>query len=305
MVAESAVSLYMHEIAMHIDNNNDSAGIPPGNSSRPGSSSGSLDMSVIEYTKDALSACFEAIDAIIGKFLSFEIATIHSLPVSYFVRVGYAVVVLIKMYFAASNNSSPFGGVINADAMKVEEKLRELGEKFKQASVDNKSRPSAKFLMVLNMLKSWFGRKRQGMAAAGDQAARAGPSSSIPAEEEQTDKRSKPNGSQERKDHTQVDNTPLQLLSELATGESRDQDNNWTQYPEATNGWEQPTSSYVTTNPTSQQLDPGHTGPNLDYTIGEGFEQAMGFTLSGLDTNMTDDDFFQMMSNGGFGFDGL
>lgn len=59
----------------------------------------------------ALSTCLTSIDGVFEAFLSLEIDVIRNLPVVIFVRTAYAVVVLIKMYFAASAPNSELGKV--------------------------------------------------------------------------------------------------------------------------------------------------------------------------------------------------
>ena len=61
----------------------------------------------------ALSTCLTSIDGVFEAFLSLDIETIRTLPILYFVRIAYAVVVLIKMFFAAAKPNSELGKVIN------------------------------------------------------------------------------------------------------------------------------------------------------------------------------------------------
>ncbi|OBR15209.1 Fungal specific transcription factor [Colletotrichum higginsianum IMI 349063] len=116
---------------------------------------------------NALSACLSAIDGIFDAFLAMEVPSIRCLPVFNFVRIAYAVVVLIKMYFSATAPGSELGKVIDKDNMKVESYLDALLEKFRAAASDDRSRPAAKFMVVLVMLRSWFLKQSKGLATGG------------------------------------------------------------------------------------------------------------------------------------------
>lgn len=113
------------------------------------------------YT-NALAACLTAIDGIFDTFLSMEPASIRCLPAFNFVRVAYATVVLIRIYFAASSPNSELGKIIDKDSMKVEQNLHDLLEKFRVTAADDRARPASKFLVVLVMIKSWFTKISKG-----------------------------------------------------------------------------------------------------------------------------------------------
>ncbi|GKT83690.1 fungal specific transcription [Colletotrichum tofieldiae] len=144
------LSLYMHEIALHSQMDDirppfDTATLKDGMLT-------SLTLTTSHI--NALSACLSAIDGIFDAFLAMEVPSIRCLPIFNFVRVAYAVVVLIKMYFSATAPGSELGKVIDKDNMKVECYLDALLEKFRAAASDDRSRPAAKFLVVLVMLRN-------------------------------------------------------------------------------------------------------------------------------------------------------
>jgi hypothetical protein len=199
--------------------------------------------------------------------------------------------------------------------MKVESYLDGLLEKFRATAADDKSRPAAKFLMVLVMLKTWFHRSKGGKLAAAkvDSIWHQAPN----AEGETPAQTPAPSGAlisqpsllqqQQQTDYSPA-NTPLQLLSEVATGgtprpESRNQysSNGWHQNNQQASQPQQqqpPVPQQVPFNfndPNSTNQMPtgynmmygpmGNIDPNLgipqdfDFSIGDGFEQAMGITL--------------------------
>ncbi|OIW34429.1 hypothetical protein CONLIGDRAFT_626432 [Coniochaeta ligniaria NRRL 30616] len=219
MLSFHVLNLYMHEIATQPDNAEEWKQASTADQIRDALAS---DVPLTPAHINALSACLTAIDGVIEVFLSMEVSSIRCLPVFNFVRVAYAVVVLIKMYFAASSPKSELGKVINKDNMKVEQHLDNLLEKFGLTAASDKSRPASKFLVVLVMLRSWF--QKQKVNEASDK----------PAQPAGTDYRTpntndsplmKQSLSQDQTPHQQPDysataNTPLQLLSEIATKDS-------------------------------------------------------------------------------------
>ena len=210
------LNLYMHELVLHSTTPTDQIR-PPFNTEiiKDGMIS-SEPLSAAHI--NALSACLAAIDGIFGVFLSMDVPSIRCLPVFNFVRIAYAVVVLMKMYFSASGVTSELGKVINKDNMRVEHYLDALLDKFRTTAADDKCRPAAKFLIVLAMLRSWFvkqGRDGNGPAGVGAGVAAVG----NPAGETSSSKTSAtpPDGSSGPQPHQGV-NTPLQVLSEVAMG---------------------------------------------------------------------------------------
>jgi hypothetical protein len=284
------VNLYTHEVAMHVDHNVEEFKPPfTEESIRSGMGERSSDKLTPAHIS-ALSSCLTAIDGIFENFFLFDVETIRCLPIYLFVRVAYAVVVLIKMYFAAATPNSELGNVINKDNMKVEQYLDTLVEIFKASAADEKSRPSGKFLMVLIMLKTWFHRQREGKTTEP-----GGLTSTILTGDENQDMLEAANGSSHRQNaktetthppsfSPAIANTPLQLLSEVATGNSRAATDSSTQY-QSSNDWQQQYPGYDMNSMSIQQgfsnlgnIDPS-LGMDLGYTMQGGFEQAIGMSL--------------------------
>ncbi|KAK1998629.1 hypothetical protein LX36DRAFT_748921 [Colletotrichum falcatum] len=236
------ISLYMHEIALHTQMDDirppfDTTALRDGMLTGP-----TLTTSHI----NALSACLTAIDGVFEAFLAMEVPRVRCLPVFNFVRVAYAVVVLIKMYFSATAPGSELGKVIDKDNMKVEYYLDALLEKFRVAASDDRSRPAAKFLVVLVMLKSWFLKQSKGLSASAPAEGAhpslrgaAAPATTVTPHPEKTSTSSAhasrstesgPVGEQQPQQATYqpspptmqeypAANTPLHLLSEIATND--------------------------------------------------------------------------------------
>lgn len=313
----------MHEIALHVDHNVDE--FKPPFTEDTLRSIGQDSDSLTPAHIDALSTCLTAIKGIFDTFLKFDVETIRCLPVLHFVRVAYAIVVLIKMYFAAASPKGELGKVINKDDMKVQQYLDGLVEKFRASSAEEKSRPSAKFLMVLLMLKTWFHRQQEGKAPPSN-TTETSTAITIPTirkdpkvadSSKEANPSSTHQGMQSRNGQPggyNPSNTPLQLLSEVATGTSAaPRPDNISNYANPPADWsQQPQYAY---DPSMNQsygamgthIDPS-LGMELNYMIGDGFEQAMGMTLGGvadLSSYFTDDTFFGSLMDpaaGGSGY---
>ncbi|KAL6808344.1 hypothetical protein J3E69DRAFT_351842 [Trichoderma sp. SZMC 28015] len=238
----NVVNLYMHEMALHSDTMSDQWRPPFNTDALKDGIVNSEPLSAAHI--NALSACLTAIDGILNTFLSMDVLSIRCLPVFNFMRVAYGVVILIKMYFSASSPGSEMGKVIHKDNMRVEYYLGALLDKFRATAADNKCRPAAKFLVVLAMLRSWFfkqGKEGGSGGGTGSSEDSEGPcSSSSQQKQQQQQQQYTAQGTQQQQQlqqqlqqqqqqqqqqlqppqqqsRQQNVNTPLQLLSEVAT----------------------------------------------------------------------------------------
>jgi hypothetical protein len=160
--------------------------------------------------------------------------------------------------------------------------------------------------MVLVMLKTWFNRSKAGKPPSRLDYSSSQPQDDTPAPTPAPQSTAQHQQQQPQKNEYSPANTPLQLLSEVATGGnpaqvSRPQSRN--QYPpnlgsewhpnQSQHQNQQPAPVYGDPNSINQMQSgytPGSTpygnidpslgvGSELDFTLGEGFEQAMGMTL--------------------------
>ncbi|KAL7788222.1 hypothetical protein V8C37DRAFT_388911 [Trichoderma ceciliae] len=229
----NVINLYMHEMALHSDTMSDQWRPPFNTEALKDGIVNSEPLSAAHI--NALSACLTAIDGIFNTFLSMDVLSIRCLPVFNFMRVAYGVVILIKMYFSASSPGSEMGKVIHKDNMRVEYYLEALLDKFRATAADDKCRPAAKFLVVLAMLRSWFFKQGKGdgvssgpnlHGAASPEAGGASSSSSSQQrqyasqgtqQQQQLQLQLQQQQQQLQQSRQSTANTPLQLLSEVAT----------------------------------------------------------------------------------------
>ena len=315
IMTKHVINLYMHEVAMHVDHNVDEFKPPFSEDSLRGDTQRPEPLT--PHHISALSTCLDSVDGIFQVFLKLDAETIRCLPVSHFVRVAYAVVVLIKMFFIAATPNSELGKVIDKNNMKVEYYLDGLVEVFRAAASEEKSRPAAKFLVVLMMLKTWFHRQRDGKLPPTIQPAEGSTKAPAPAALTATETPDlTPDASHSYKPQTKQPgyaiNTPLHVLSEAATGNQGSSssmpatpDWNQQQYP----NYDPALMAQAQNMPGMGNIDPS-MDTDLGYTMGDGFEQAMGMTLGLGDyaNYFSDETFFNSLMDsvgGGPSLDGF
>ncbi|KZF22451.1 hypothetical protein L228DRAFT_248144 [Xylona heveae TC161] len=325
-LAENVVNLYLHEVAMHVDHNvNDFrppfAEVELKESTQP--------MPLTPAHINALTVCLKSCHAILDAFQEYNIEAIRLLPIFFFVRTAYAVVVLIKLYFGVTAPNSEFAKAISKDDLKVEHYLDGLVGFFQSASEDGKSKPASKFLMILIMLKTWFQRQKSGKGPLpfpngpgvcplkdmeelrqGESTNGRPPRDHLQKSNRDTtgyppgsgfsDGTTSPNGSQLKSTSSaevaqpgfSSANTPLHLLSEVAMGNSSGADPGapMANAPRQPGPWYGATlperaiyamGSAAAPPPGQKPADwaqyPGESG--LEYSMGDGMEQAMGMAL--------------------------
>ncbi|KAM3508580.1 hypothetical protein MY10362_001096 [Beauveria mimosiformis] len=222
-IAFDLLKLYMHETVLHADNLGDDDDDDNNGLGASSSSSASQQQQQHhvddDFDDEARTACLAAINGIFATFLALDVESIRCLPVFNFVRVAYAVVVLLKMYFSASSASSASS---LRESMRVQEHLDALLDKFRLTAKEDKCRPASKFLVVLAMLRSWF--VKQGRTEGGGGGTRQQQQQQQQTQQTQQTQtpqmQTQTQYQQPVQTHIQTQrvNTPLQLLSEVATG---------------------------------------------------------------------------------------
>ncbi|KAF5022741.1 hypothetical protein F66182_5204 [Fusarium sp. NRRL 66182] len=211
LMSFGVLNLYMHEIALQ-SRAAEPLRLPFSTASLQDGLIGGEKLSAAHIS--AISICLSSIKDLLSTFLAMDVFSLRCLPVFNFVRVAYAVVMLIKLYFLASAAESDLGRVIDKEDMQVGKYLDGLLDKFRATAADDRCRPAAKFLVVLVMLRSWFYKQTKSEVKE-----------SVPAPPQPSMKQSPSqqptstiNPAHQPSDHSSTANTPLQLLSEVATG---------------------------------------------------------------------------------------
>lgn len=325
---EHVTSLYLHEIALHANHNIEDFRLPFTEESLKSVNNTSDTLTPSQMA--ALEACLKAAHGILDTMLAYDLETIKCLPMLiFFVRSVYALVILIKMHVAVCTPNSEVGKIIKAEELRVDHYVNGLMTLFGQIARDGDDfRPHPKILHILAILRDWFGKHKDNVAA--------GQRSLLPIP-----------GAQHAQRGAQHQQTPLHLLSQLATDSqerpqhprSGAQGQDWTfTSPSVIDHSRRPPGSHPTSKyPVNQQqpesasqelagqrdggaynmgvssangqqsgmVDPANQN-QADFGWGSGFEQAMDIALGGVDGLQGDglDGWFLGDSMAPFGFNG-
>jgi len=300
----------MHEIALHHNHNIDDFRAPFTEESLKAPS---IQLkSLTPYHQGLLAQCLQSVHDMFRTFTSFDLVTIKAIPIFYFVRIAYAVVVLIKLRCAIveSKAEMPF----REEDLQVDYHLDSLLQAFQRIASEDAFRPAKMFMIVVSKLRDGF--KASKGSSQGTPRADTAP---IVIEAGVPDRRKAPAFSdriikkiqssrttslastptpqdhmqhqQQMPQQPQYSNaqTPLHFLSEVAT---HDANQNMTPYQ--ANQW------YEEGVPQQQQQGmnmnglPYGNGPNTDPA----FEQAMDMTMSIGDGDLSS----LFMEGGGYGY---
>ncbi|KAI4205932.1 MAG: hypothetical protein LQ350_000117 [Teloschistes chrysophthalmus] len=163
-------NLYMHELAMHLDQSLEQA---PRSSNPQGKKAETRRAKPEVLTSahvGALTTCLTSIHGMFDTFLRSTTEDIRTVPVCFFVRVAHAALLLIKMHFAASTPESELGKVISSDDMRVEDYLRRIREILQAGAASDKCRPARLFFLWIGLLQTWFERQRSGKGSLSEDA---------------------------------------------------------------------------------------------------------------------------------------
>ena len=293
---EHATSLYLHEIALHLNHNVEDFRLPFTEESLK--SVNNTSDTLTQQQMAALESCLNAAHGILDVMLSFDQDTVKALPILIFtVRCIYAVVILVKMHVAVTTPGSELGKMMKAEDLRVEYYIEKLIEMFRHVQKDDDYRPRPKITRILTMLIHWFTQHKETVKA---QARGEQPPHSSTSQQPKNAK-------------GQSDQTRLQLLSEVATDNQSQQSNqhqDWTvnspfvmdygrlpprHHPDSRMPIHQQSSGAYpsfseNTNAYSGAFPDGGSGeqgyaidPAMDLGWGSGFEQAMNMTLGGIE----------------------
>ena len=290
---EHVTSLYLHEIALHFNHNIEDFRMPFTEESLKSVNNTSDTLTQNQIA--ALEACLKAAHGILDTMLGFDIQIVKTLPMLlYFVRCVYAIVILIKMHVAVCTPNSELSKMMKPEDLKVDHYVDSLVQLFAYVAKEEEFRPHPKILRILNLLRDWFGKHKENVAAQ--------------------QRGEKPRSETEGQNgQGQYNQTPLHLLSQVATGNQRNNQEGIRGGPEAQD-WTfnsphvidytkrppagHPDSQFPINQQTSgesgqQYLDAysvpvsdqqGMVDPTVqDYGWGSGFEQAMDIALGGMD----------------------
>ncbi|BCS23393.1 putative C6 transcription factor (War1) [Aspergillus puulaauensis] len=210
--AQAIVNIYLHENAMILDNLSEENKTADIDISNPAAATR------ISALSSTLASIHQAIDTI----CSIPPRDLISVPTVALARTAFAIVALIKLYSIVTAPDSYVGQVIEPQALKVEIYLDKVIAHYTAAGSLAGGVTPGKFSTVMSMLREWFkSRKDQ----HGDlKHALQVPPGNAPASG--TDR----NRNTTSQENTPQGNTPLHLLSEVASGEKSQSPSQQQQY---------------------------------------------------------------------------
>lgn len=108
--------------------------------------------SYIESNAANIHASQSLIDVILG----MDIETLRELPVYNFVRMSYAIMVLVKVYISSKTPASKIGSVLNPESLKLGLYLKSLINKLIDAVGPKECRAPYTFLGMLIRFNEWY-----------------------------------------------------------------------------------------------------------------------------------------------------
>ncbi|KAL8966847.1 MAG: hypothetical protein Q9183_003187 [Haloplaca sp. 2 TL-2023] len=308
-------NLYMHEFAMHLDQALDIPSTFPQREQRDAKSTARPEPLTTAHV-GALTRCLTSIHGLFDAFLRLSIEAIRTLPVFYFVRISHAVVLLIKMYFAATAADSELGKVISSSELRAEEYISRLREQLQTAAASDQSRPARSFFLVVHLLRTWFEQRRDGKGDFGNETVKRTRSDAQPVDVEKQAAKGEYKRMQLNEDNTParrlstatpkaatgiegMDQSRLQVLQEVALGNSSSNthgmqqgNEHWHAYPTAPVG--SPANPYGVYDygPTMGPVMTGGYGMGM-HGFQPGLDQAIWMTFN--EGYMDDDALCNMM----------
>lgn len=225
-----------------------------------------------ESYSNAIKACTKSNQDVMDDFITYLENASHtdfnSLPGFHFARIAYSMFAMICMSFGASTPESKIRQAINAKDLRVDYYLPRLLELLRSSAADDIRRPVQRFQLVMKMLKAWYERSKDGRTSPiRNEIAELLDFQTQPGDEDEY-KRLSVHGTTAGKAAAKK-NTPLDLLSEVATKAPSAAQQDWYNNNNAYQPY-QPYSSGTT------QAETGHT---TGFAVDPALEQAMSMAF--------------------------
>ncbi len=254
---------------------------------------------------DSLTICLDSIHKAFDSFIEMPVSTLRSLPTFYFVRNSYAAVALIKLYNAVSAKGSKFGSVFKPKDLKVEYYLDAMVETMKRAAEGGQSRIVMKFIFILGALRNWQSKRAAGALTCQDKGmlsiramnagwAKQQQSSSQNPQDPKTASWNATAATGNANANTKPQHSGLQMLSEVAMGNSKSTPNTTSDPAAATAAalaasnaftgapWDGQLAAYANIQPQQQSPPPQQQSSN-SYMTGPGDTSTPGY-LADIDS---------------------
>ena len=118
---------------------------------------------------EIVRACVAACHKLLNKLLTFTIEDVRTIPTFHFIRVAYAVVVLLRLNNGAKAPGSKLKKVLPVEGTEVDSYISRLLELMQKAAADEKSRPAQTFQLALRAIRALIERTGAGTGSEQDQ----------------------------------------------------------------------------------------------------------------------------------------
>jgi len=110
------------------------------------------------YHSDSISACVSSAQALFDNFVTYTPDELHCIPVFMFARVGYAIMVLMRIWVTAAIPDSEMGSIVHKEELRVDYCISRPPRARSQMW---RNRPAEKFAMIFVMMRSWYASCRR------------------------------------------------------------------------------------------------------------------------------------------------
>ena len=96
---------------------------------------------------------------VLDAFLNMTYHIVQAAPIIHYIRVCYAMSVLLELYMSSRRQGNELGKIIDADTLRIEHYLSSLQDKLEEAAGAERCRAPEKFKLVLRRMSNWYSRQ--------------------------------------------------------------------------------------------------------------------------------------------------
>lgn len=159
-------NMFLHEIAFHTNENLDDFR-PPFRLATPRYESHAL-AELIPAKLESIAASASSACSLIMVFLGLAPECLRAFPTVLFVRVSYAVFILMKTHFINNSPGSPLTNIMPFDRTTFDEHLDRLVSHLHDAANEGKCRVAVKFHTIFTRCRNWFRKHAPDAASTHD-----------------------------------------------------------------------------------------------------------------------------------------
>jgi hypothetical protein len=105
---------------------------------------------------DAISACIYSAHSVLDEILDMNIIVLRAVPVLYYLRMQYCIILLIKLDLAVRAETSEVAEILDRNSLLLECYMEKLIPHLVTAAGEGICRPASKYLEALLRVKSWY-----------------------------------------------------------------------------------------------------------------------------------------------------